>query len=83
MLEWFWSKYEKKTFHVEEELFITNNTDRIIKILDAKYKSVNLKELTADIPQLTNNQWQQLYDCLNNRAALFDGALGLWKTRIK
>ena len=64
---------------MEEELFVTNNTNCIAKILDAKYKPANLKELTADILQLTNNQRQQLYDCLNNRAALFDGMLGLWK----
>ena len=49
------------------------------KILDVKYQPTNLKELTANIPQLTVNQQQQLYYCLNNCAALFDGTLGLWK----
>ena len=56
-------------FHVEEELFVTNDTDCIAKILDAKYKLDNLKVLTANIPQLTKNQRKQLYDCLNNHAA--------------
>ena len=43
-------------FHVEEELFVTNKTDRITKILDAKYQPANLKELTANLPQLTANK---------------------------
>ena len=47
---------KEDSFHVEEELLVTNHTDRIAKILDATYKLANLKELTANIPQLTNNQ---------------------------
>ena len=39
-------------FHVEEELFVTNDTDHIANILDATYKPANLKELMANIPQL-------------------------------
>ena len=35
----------ENVFHVEEELFFSDKTDRIA-ILDAKYKLVNLKELT-------------------------------------
>ena len=41
---------------MEEELFVTNNTDRIAKILDAKYQPTNLKELRANLSQLTANQ---------------------------
>ena len=64
---------------MEEELFVSDKTDCITKIVDAKYKTATLKELTANLLQLTANQLQQLYNCLNNRAALFDGTLGLWK----
>ena len=70
---------KEDSFHVEEELFVTNDTDRITKILDAKYKLADLKELTDNLPQLTANQQQHSYDCLNNRVALFSGTLGLWK----
>ena len=66
-------------FHVEEEVFVTNVTDRIAKILDAKYQPANLKELTADLLYLTTDQHQQLYNCLNKQSSLFDGTLGLWK----
>ena len=64
---------------MEEELFILEETDCIAKILGAKYKPANLKELTAKLPQLTTNQQEQLYNCLKKRAALFDSTLGLWK----
>ena len=53
----------ENSFQVEEELFVTNKTDRIAKILDAKYQPANLKGLTADLPYLTADQQQQLYNC--------------------
>ena len=70
---------KEDSFHMEEELFVTNNTDRIAKILDAKYQPTNLKELRANLPQLTANQQQYLFNCLNKHVTLFDGTLGLWK----
>ena len=66
-------------FHVAEELFVSEDTDRIAKILEAKYKPANLKELTANLPQLNDNQKEQLHETLNRRCGLFDGTLGLWK----
>ena len=66
-------------FHVEEELFVLDKTDRIARILDAKYKPANLKELMANLPQLISNQQEQVYQCLNKRTALFNGTLDLWK----
>ena len=69
----------KDAFHMAEELFVSDNTDRIAKILEAKYKPANLKELTASLPQLNDNQKEQLHETLNKRCGLFDGTLGLWK----
>ena len=46
----------KDAFHVEEKLFVSNKTDRIAKILDAKYKPADSKELTDNFPQLNGNQ---------------------------
>ena len=46
----------KDVFHVEEELFVSDKTDCIAKILDAKYKPADLKELTDNLPQLNDNQ---------------------------
>ena len=55
----------KDVFHVEDELFVSDNTDQIAKILEAKYKPANLKELTTSLPQLNNNQKEQLQKTLN------------------
>ena len=46
----------KKSFHVEEELFVSDKTDCIAKILDSKYKPANLKELMENLSQQNNNQ---------------------------
>ena len=47
---------KEDSFHVEEELFVSDKTDRIAKILDAKYKPANLKEITDNLPHLENSQ---------------------------
>ena len=49
--------------HIEEELFLSNETDRIAKILDSKYKPADLKEPTDNLPQLNDNQKEQLQSC--------------------
>ena len=44
----------KDAFHVEEELFVFDETDHIAKIF--KYKSANLFKLTENLYQLDNNK---------------------------
>ena len=68
----------KDASHMEEELFASDKMDHIAKILDAKYKPENLKELTDKLPQLNENK-KQLHVLLDKRCELFDGTLGLWK----
>ena len=53
------------TFHMEEELFVSNKTDQIAKILNVKYKSTILTELTENLSQLANNQKEQLHAVLD------------------
>ena len=69
----------KDAFHEEEEVFVSNKTDCIAKILDTKYKPANLKELTENLPQLNDNQKEHLRAFLDKGRSLFDGMLGLWK----
>ena len=57
----------KDAFHVEDELFVSHDTDRIAKIIEAKYKPTKLKELTENLQQLNNNQKEQLHETLNIR----------------
>ena len=67
----------KDAFHMEEELFVSDETDRIANTLDAKYKPADLKELTENLPQLNNNQKEQLSALLDKQCGIFDGTLGL------
>ena len=55
----------KDAFHVEEDIFVSNKTDRIAKILEAKYKPAKLNELRENLSQLKNNQKEQLHNILN------------------
>ena len=52
---------KEDSFNVEEELFVSDKTDCMAKILDVKYKPADLKKITANLPQLTANQQDQLY----------------------
>ena len=73
------TRTRKGEFHVEEELFVSNETDQIAKIIDAKYKTTDLKELTDNLYQLNNKQKEQLRALLDKQRKIFDGTLGLWK----
>ena len=53
------------TFHMEEELFVSDKTDQRAKIINVKYKPANLKELTENLSQLTNNQKEQIHAVLD------------------
>ena len=65
---------KEDSFNVEEELFVSDKTDHIAKILNANHQLSNLKELTANLPHLGANQHQQSFNCLNKRATLFNAA---------
>ena len=58
---------KEDSFHVEEELFVSQETDQIAKILDTKYKPTNLKEITNNLPQLDKTQKEQLHTLLQNK----------------
>ena len=49
------------------------------KILDAKYKKADLKQVVQDVPELTAQEKAQLLKLLQTYEDLFDGTLGQWK----
>jgi hypothetical protein len=51
---------------------------KVSKILDAKYKPANLKEITDAAEHSTSLQRQELYKLLMKYEDLFDGTLGKW-----
>ena len=58
---------------------MSEETDQIGKILDAKYVPAYLQKITEDLPQLDQEQKNKLLKVLQNREELFDGTLGQWK----
>ena len=66
-------------FFVQDNDLIKSETDRIKRILDAKYEAANLEEVAEDAVHLSKEERQQLYKLLSKYESLFDGTLGTWK----
>ena len=72
----------ERSFHVEDSEGLKADTDRIKRILDAKYKKANLKEIIdKEYNHLNDNQKNQLLNILKKNKTLFDGTLGKWTGR--
>lgn len=54
-------------------------TDRMKKILEAKYEAADLNTVVSECKQLSSREQQQLLAVLKNYSSLFDGTLGHWK----
>ena len=68
------------SFHVREESEpVLDATERMKRILDAKYKPANLEEVANMNTELSLNQRKKLLRLLKKHAHLFDGTVGKWK----
>ena len=67
------------SYHIEDPDGLLQDTDRLKKILDAKYVPADLEKLCQSQAQLQQAQQKKLLELLQKHAALFDGTLGLWK----
>ena len=65
-------------YHVSEPEVITKASDRIKKILDAKYEPADLKKVCSAHTHLQMEQQQKLLALLEKYGDLFDGTLGTW-----
>ena len=76
------SKMEMKAIIQEssEPIVTQEATDRIIKILDAKYEKANLRVVADGAKHLTPMEREKLYKLLIKYQEIFDGTLGVWKT---
>ena len=64
---------------VVDSKHVEDATERIKKILDAKYEPANLDEVVADCKHLTIDERKKLRKILEKYKQLFDGSLGKWK----
>ena len=60
----------------EDPPAIQAETQRIEKILDAKYEPADLKQVTKDIPDLSKKDRDEIYRILKKYEVLFDRRLG-------
>jgi hypothetical protein len=67
------------SYHIKDPDGLLKDTDRLKKILDAKYIPADLEKLCQSQAQLQQAQQKKLLDLLQKHSALFDGTLGLWK----
>ena len=63
----------------QESPSVTEATERIQRILDAKYEPANLKEIVELCKHLNDYQQSQLLELLSKYESLFDGSLGHWR----
>jgi hypothetical protein len=67
------------SYHIEDPDGLLKDTDRLKKILDAKYVPADLEKLCQHQAQQQRAQQKKLLDLLQKHSALFNGTLGLWK----
>ncbi len=71
---------DQSSFFIREESkSITESTNRIKRILDAKYEKADLPSLVARQSKLNGKQQKLLLALLEKYASLFDGTLGTFK----
>ena len=67
-----------EAYHVDEPEVVTNASDRLKKILDAKYEAADLRQICDEQEELTDEEKDQLFLLLDKYDTLFDGTLGKW-----
>ena len=65
-------------YHIAESMAVEDTTERIRKILDAKYQATDLEKVCSAQSHLEYQQQRKLFDLLDKFSDLFDGTLGKW-----
>ena len=69
----------ENSYAIEDSVAMNDATERIKKILDAKYEPANIDEVVAECTHLDESKRNKLKTLLNKYKELFDGSLGHWK----
>jgi hypothetical protein len=65
-------------YHIAKSMAVEEHTDRIKKILDAKYSATDLEKVCSSQSHLEVEKQQKLLALLRKFKDLFDGTLGKW-----
>ena len=63
----------ENSYVIHDPEAVKEATSRLTKILDAKYKKADLKQVVQDVPELTAQEKAQLLKLLQTYEDLFDG----------
>ena len=69
---------DQSCFHVDEPEHLQEASDRLKKILDAKYEAADLNQVCREQEDLSIEEQQKLLRLLEKYKHLFDGTLGTW-----
>ena len=67
------------SYQVKDSEPVLDATERMKRILDAKYEPANLEEIAKMNSELTPAQQAKLLKLLRKHSILFDGTVGIWK----
>ena len=68
----------EEAYHIDEPEVVTNASDRLKKILDAKYEAADLRQICDEQEELEDDEKERLFELLDKYQSLFDGTLGKW-----
>ena len=63
---------------MDEPEVVTHASDRLKKILDAKYEAADLRQICEEQDELSEDERERLFQLLDKYNTLFDGTLGKW-----
>ena len=69
----------KTSCHIQDSPSIAEATERLKRILDAKYEKADLEKICAESTHLSDTERETLLKVLRKHEKLFDGTLGYWK----
>ena len=69
----------KTHFSISDSTRVSSETERIKRILDAKYEKANLSKIVREAIHLKTCEQDKLYEVLKKYEILFDGTLGKWE----
>ena len=70
---------QETSYFLNDSAKIAEDTERMSKILDAKYTPADLRKVANTNAHLTNNQKEKLYALLSQHEPLFDSTMGKWE----
>jgi len=79
------NNYDTDNFYWHNDLLesdaLVSATERLKKILDAKYEKADLEEICRSCSHLSSDDQRKLLSVLKKHETLFDGTLGCWNGR--